>query len=154
MTFDLWPQNQWASQLRLSLQLGKVSWWSVWNCDLLAMNRQANKQTDRITKSIDQYTWKIFDFASNKQTDRQDSARNQPIYLKNLRFSQVTRKWKITHWVKLHKKERHSVECIPPTGWTVYILYPTDRSDLNPDHNQNQIGLFSSLNQLINLVLS
>ena len=40
------------------------------------------------------------------------------------------------------------------SGWTVYILYPTDRSGLNPYLNQNRIGLFLSPNQLILLVLS
>ena len=36
-------------------------WWGDW---------ETNK-TDRKTKLTDQYTWKIFHFASNKQTDRQ-----------------------------------------------------------------------------------
>jgi len=39
----LWPQNKSASQLRLSLQLGKVSWRSVLNCDLLEIVKQTNK---------------------------------------------------------------------------------------------------------------
>ena len=35
------------------------------------------------------------------------------------------------------------------TGKTVYILCPTDGSDLNPDLKQNRIGLYLSPNQLI-----
>ena len=31
---------------------------------------------------------------------------------------------------------------VPPPGWIVYILYATDRLDLNLDLNQNRIGLF------------
>ena len=48
----------------------------------------------------------------------------------------------INHYLK-------HIPCISLPGWTVYILYPTDRSDLNPDLNQNRIGLFLSRNQLI-----
>ena len=86
-----------------------------------------------------------------------------PTYTKNFRtiarklwpkIVWQTDKWKITHRVTLGETERHSVEHIPPPGWTVYILYPTDRSNLNPDLNQNRIVLFLSPNQLIQLVSS
>ena len=50
--------------------------------------------------------------------------------------------------------EEHTVEHVPLPGWTVYILCSTDRSDLNQDFNQNQIGLVSSRNQLIHRVLA
>ena len=30
-----------------------------------------------------------------------------------------------------------------------FVLYPTDRPDLDPDLNQNQVGLFLSPNQLV-----
>jgi len=39
-------------------------------------DKQTNKQTDRITKSTNQYTWKIFDFANNK--DRQTNKQTDP----------------------------------------------------------------------------
>ena len=51
---------------------------------------------------------------------------------------------------KHNKVEQYSVDRIPPQGWTVYVLYPTDVLDLN----QNLIRLFLSPNQLIHLVLS
>ena len=45
---------------------------------------------------------------------------------------------------KFIQKEQHSVERITPPGWTVYIWYPTKRSDLDPNLNQSLIGLFLS----------
>ena len=65
-------------------------------------------------------------------------------------------------WFKMHcisvqntdKLERLSVERIPPPGWTVYDLYPTDRPDLDPDLNKNLIDVFLSPTQLIHQVLS
>ena len=48
--------------------------------------------------------------------------------------------------------ERHSGERIPRPGWTVYVLYPTERADLDPDLNQNLIGLLLSSKQLIHQV--
>ena len=50
--------------------------------------------------------------------------------------------------------QQHSVERIPPLGWIVYILYPTDRPDLDADLTHNLIGLFLSPNQLVHLVLT
>ena len=47
-----------------------------------------------------------------------------------------------------HQLELHSVERITPPGWTVYILYPTDRPDLQLDLNENLTGLFWSTTQL------
>ena len=47
-------------------------------------------------------------------------------------------------------RERHLVECVPPPGGMVYVLYPID----GPDLNENLICLFFSPNQLIHLVLS
>ena len=44
--------------------------------------------------------------------------------------------------------QRHSLECTPSPGRTVYILYPTDGPDLESDL-QNQIYLFLSPNQLV-----
>ena len=49
-----------------------------------------------------------------------------------------------TKWY-LYELEWQSVERIPAPGWTVYVLHPTDKPDLNPDLNQNLIGLFLSL---------
>ena len=37
-------------------------------------------------------------------------------------------------------------------GWTVYALYRTNRLDLDPDLNQDRIGLFWSSNQLIHQI--
>ena len=52
------------------------------------------------------------------------------------------------------KRERHLVEHVPPPGWTVYVLYPNDRPDLNQNLNQNRIYLFFLPTKLINQVLS
>jgi len=52
------------------------------------------------------------------------------------------------------KLEWPSVERIPRPGWTVNVLYPTDRMDLYPDLNQNRMALFLSTTQLIHQVLS
>ena len=49
--------------------------------------------------------------------------------------------------------ERHSEECTSPPDWKVYGLYPTDRPDLDPDLNQNRIGLFLSRSQLFHNLL-
>ena len=55
---------------------------------------------------------------------------------------------------KTHKTVQHSVEHIPPPGLTVYVLYPTDRPDLDLDLNQNLISLFLSPTQLTHQVSS
>jgi len=72
---DLSPQNQSASQLRLPLQRGKVSWRSVSNSDLSAIDRHwltdwQNRLTNILEKcSILQVTNK----QTNRQTDRSES---------------------------------------------------------------------------------
>ena len=44
--------------------------------------------------------------------------------------------------INMYNPEQYSGERIPPSGWTVYVLYPTDRPDLHLDLNQNRISLF------------
>ena len=50
------------------------------------------------------------------------------------------------------KRERHSVEYIRPPCWTVSVLYPTERLDLDPNLNQSLISLFLSPTQLTHQV--
>ena len=52
------------------------------------------------------------------------------------------------------KCEWHSEERVPPQGWTVYVMYPTDRPELHPDINQNLICLFLPPPQLKHQVSS
>ena len=62
--------------------------------------------------------------------------------------------WHVFHtniMVKQEEIERHSVERIPPPGWTVYVLYPTDMPDVDVGL-QNRIGLLFSPNELIHKV--
>ena len=54
-------------------------------------------QTDRITKSTNQYTWKIFDFTSNntdRQTERQTNKRTQIHTLSSGDSNNGERNWK------------------------------------------------------------
>ena len=53
--------------------------------------------------------------------------------------------------VPIHVQSRmgHSVEHIPLPGRTINVLYPTDRSHLHQDLNQNLVGLFLSTHHLI-----
>jgi len=58
---------------------------------------------------------------------------------------------------KLKTKKRlelHSVKRIPLPGWTVYVLYPTDRPDLYPDLHQKWIILSLSRTQPVHKVSS
>jgi len=50
---------------------------------------------------------------------------------------------------KLRRRQWHPVEYIPPKSWTVYVLDPTERPDLDPDLKQNLISSLSSPNQLV-----
>ena len=52
------------------------------------------------------------------------------------------------------EKQRHSVERIPPPGRTVYVLYSTDRPDLDMDLNPNLIDSSLSRTQPVRQVLS
>ena len=52
--------------------------------------------------------------------------------------------------------EWHSIEHVglPPPGWRVYALYPTDRPDLHPDLNQNRSYLSLSRTQPVHQISS
>ena len=58
----LLPDTMWWSFMKIGLKLWPGGDWQ--------RDKQTDRQTDKATKSTDQYTWKIFDFASNKQTNK------------------------------------------------------------------------------------
>jgi len=63
-------------------------------------------------------------------------------------------KVKLTSWHGLYFDENGTWRSAYLSDWTVYVLYRTDRLDLDPDLNQNLINLLLSLTWLIHQVWS
>jgi len=68
-------------------------------------------------------------------------------FSKSLAIKNPLKIW--THQQKTFYKHKNGTP-----GWTVYVLYPTDGPQLDPNLNQNWIGLFLSPNQLTQQFLS
>ena len=95
----------------------------------------------------DQWKFGPMDQRAHKY-DKQGSPREQSIKI-GVNFGGEN----ISNQKNIQKLERYPVERIPLPGWTVYILYSTDRLVLDADLNQNIIGLFLSPTKLIHQVL-
>ena len=97
-----WLKKSYANPVQISSSIGwKLRvleiWQSCWPLayvDLLTSNTKASYLCQ--TLACDEVSWRLVENCDLKlidmQPDRQTHAQDQPIYLKNLRFSQVTNK--------------------------------------------------------------
>ena len=124
-------------------------WWSFVKIGLKLWpegDKQTDRQTDRITKSTDQYTWKIFDFArSKKKTSCRARYLQNPPPLQRLPWIR-----EIVHFIKikienLYQSSGQSDENILFLRLKLMILEVWPRVDLWPFNLKN--CLYGSMHQ-------
>ena len=127
-----------------------------WNIAHTKVHGQMNGRSDRTHFNVP-HLWPCWSSWGQKQVQRDTHG-----WTDVLNMDKVTEKSEIVptrpflwNTPSLHGElEWHLVECIPPPGWTDYIMYSTDRPDLNPDLNRYLIDSSSSHTQPVHQISS